>query len=241
MPRLGVNIDHIANIREARKTTVPDPVYAAVIVEMAGADGITIHLRQDRRHIQDRDLRLLRQIVHTSLNLEMAAIEEMVKIALDVKPDMVTLVPERSDEVTTEGGLDVAAQIEDISKSIESLQRGGIKVSLFIDPDTEQVKSSHKAGADFVEIHTGIYAAAKGPEKEQYEWNRIKEAAKLAAKLKMGVNAGHDLTYRNVRKIVEIPEIQELNIGHNIVARAVFVGLERAVREMKALLSVSAL
>jgi pyridoxine 5-phosphate synthase len=237
MPRLGVNIDHIANIREARKAIEPDPIAAAVMSEMAGADGITVHLRQDRRHIQDRDLRLLRQIVHTSLNLEMAASEEMIKIALEVKPDMVTFVPEKPDEVTTEGGLDVASQVEEIAKSIKALQKGEIRVSLFIDPDMDQVKASHKAGSDCIEIHTGIYAAAKDPQKMHQEWERIREAAKLASKFKMGVNAGHDLTYRNVKKIVEIKEIRELNIGHNIVARAVFVGLERAVREMKHLIA----
>jgi pyridoxine 5-phosphate synthase len=237
MARLGVNIDHIANIRQARKAMEPEPIAAAVIAEMAGADGITVHLRQDRRHIQDRDLHLLRQLIHTSLNLEMAASEEMIRIAIEVRPDMVTLVPERPDEVTTQGGLDVASQFEEISRSIKALQKGGIRVSLFIDPDADQVKASHKAGAECVEIHTGIFAAARDPEKEKEEWERIRDAARLAAKLKMGVNAGHDLTYMNVKRIVEIKEIQELNIGHNIVAHAVFVGLERAVREMKALVS----
>jgi pyridoxine 5-phosphate synthase len=239
MPRLGVNIDHIANIREARKATEPDPISAAVIAEIAGADGITVHLRQDRRHIQDRDLYLLRQIVHTSLNLEMAATEEMIKIALEVKPNMVTLVPERPNEVTTEGGLDVVSQPEAFVESITTLKKGGIHVSLFIDPDKSQVNASHKAGADYVEIHTGIYAAAKDSQERQKEWERIRDAAKLATKLKMGVNAGHDLTYRNVKKILEIKEIQEMNIGHNIVARAVFVGLEKAIREMKEIVSHS--
>lgn len=232
MPKLGVNIDHIANIRQARMAAEPDPIAAAIIAEMAGADGITVHLRHDRRHIQDRDLRLLRQVIHTRLNLEMAATDEMVNIALEVKPDMVTLVPEKEDEVTTEGGLDVTSQMSEIATSTAALKQGGIKVSMFIDPDTSQIKDSHKAGADYIEIHTGIYAAAKDPEDEEREFDRIRQAAKLAKKLKMGVNAGHDLTYRNVQRIVEIKEIEELNIGHNIIARAVFVGLETAVREM---------
>ncbi len=237
MPRLGVNIDHIANIRQARRAVEPDPVSAALIVEMAGADGITVHLRQDRRHIQDKDLRLLRQIIHINLNLEMAATQEMINIALDVKPDMVTLVPEKENEVTTEGGLDVASKLDEIAKSIKTLKDGGIKVSLFIDPDSAQVKASQKAGADCVEIHTGIYAAARQEQKIKQEWERVRDSAKLAARLKMGINAGHDLNYRNVKKIVEIIEIQELNIGHNIVARAVFVGLERAVKEMLDIIS----
>ena len=232
MPKLGVNIDHIANIRQARMAVEPDPIAAAIIAEMAGADGITVHLRHDRRHIQDRDLRLLRQVIHTRLNLEMAATDEMVNIALEVKPDMVTLVPEKENEVTTEGGLDVTSQMSEIATSTAALKQGGIKVSLFIDPDTSQIRDSHKAGADSIEIHTGIYAAAKAPEDEEREFDRIRQAAKLAKKLKMGVNAGHDLTYRNVQRIVEIEEIEELNIGHNIIARAVFVGLENAVREM---------
>ncbi|MGA1796757.1 MAG: pyridoxine 5'-phosphate synthase [bacterium] len=236
MPRLGVNIDHIANIRQARKAAEPDPIAAAVIAELAGAEGITVHLRQDRRHIQDRDVRLLRQVVHTSLNLEMAATGEMISIALEIKPDTVTLVPEHPDEVTTQGGLDVASQEQGIAEAIVALKGAGIKVSLFIDPDPVQVKASHRAGADCIEIHTGIFAAAVDEGDRIREWERIRDAAKLAAKLKMRVHAGHDLTYRNVGKIVEIREIEELNIGHNIVARAALVGLERAVREMVELL-----
>jgi len=238
MPRLGVNIDHIANIRQARGAVEPDPITAAHIVELAGADGIIVHLRKDRRHIQDRDLRLLRQTIHIPLNLEMAATEEMVKIALEVKPDMVTLVPERDEEVTTEGGLDVVSNQVNIKNTVKKLKDGGIRVSIFIDPDQNQVKAAHKAGADFIEIHTGIYAAARGSENIQQEWERIRDTAKLAAKLKLGVNAGHDLTNRNVKRILLIKEIEELNIGHNIVARAVFVGLEGAVKEMIALLGL---
>jgi len=236
MPRLGVNIDHIANIRQARKAIEPDPIAAAVIAELAGAEGITVHLRQDRRHIQDRDVRLLRQVVHTGLNLEMAATGEMLSIALEVRPDTVTLVPERPDEVTTQGGLDVASQEQGIAEAIMRLKGGGIRVSLFIDPDPVQVKASHRAGADCIEIHTGIFAAAVEDGDRTREWERIRDAAKLGAKLKMRVHAGHDLTYRNVRRIVEIKEIEELNIGHNIVARAALVGLEGAVREMVELL-----
>ncbi|MCL6584502.1 MAG: pyridoxine 5'-phosphate synthase [bacterium] len=236
MTRLGVNIDHVANIREARKTIQPDPIAAAVIVELAGADGITVHLRQDRRHIQDRDLRLLREIVQTRLNLEMCAEPEMIDIALAVKPDMVTLVPEKPNEVTTEGGLDIDRQKDILAQRVKTLQEAGIPVSIFIDPDLTQVKLARKIEANYVELHTGLYAAAKAPAHQQEELERIRQAAKLARKLNLGVNAGHDLTYRNVVPIVAIEEIEELNIGHNIVARAVFVGLEQAVREMLALI-----
>jgi len=236
MTRLGVNIDHVANIREARKTIQPDPIAAAVIVELAGADGITVHLRQDRRHIQDRDLRLLREIVQTRLNLEMCAEPEMIDIALAIKPDMVTLVPEKPNEVTTEGGLDIDRQKDILAQRVKTLQEAGIPVSIFIDPDLIQVKLARKIEANYVELHTGLYAAAKTPAHQQEELERIRQAAKLARKLNLGVNAGHDLTYRNVVPIVAIEEIEELNIGHNIVARAVFVGLEQAVREMLALI-----
>lgn len=232
MTRLGVNIDHVANIREARKATQPDPIVAAVIAEMAGADGITVHLRQDRRHIQDRDLRLLREIVKTRLNLEMCAEQEMIDIALAIKPDMVTLVPENPNEVTTEGGLDIERQKDVLTKRVQSLQACGIMVSIFIDPDPSQVKLARKIEANYVELHTGLYAAAKGQAHQAEELERVQQAAKLARKLNLGVNAGHDLNYRNVTPIAAIEEIEELNIGHNIVARAVFVGLEQAVREM---------
>lgn len=236
MKRLGVNIDHIANIRQARKAVQPDPIAAAVIAEVAGADGITVHLRRDRRHIQDRDLRLLREIVQTKLNLEMCADEEMVAIALSVKPDMVTLVPEKPNEVTTEGGLDIVQQKEALAQHVQTLQIAGIPVSLFIDPDLSQVKMVRKIEARYIELHTGLYAAARNPEQIKNELERVWQAAKLAKKLNLGVNAGHDLNYRNVRPIVAIEEIEELNIGHNIVARAVFVGLEQAIKEMLLLL-----
>ena len=239
MVRLGVNIDHIANIRQARKAVQPDPIAAAVIAEMAGADGITVHLRQDRRHIQDRDLRLLREILQTRLNLEMSAEQEMMEIALSIKPDMVTLVPEKADEVTTEGGLDVIGQKDWLAQQIQTLRISEIPVSLFIDPDLGQVKKARKIEANFIEIHTGLYAAAKTPKQQQEELERIELAAKLAKKFNMGVNAGHDLTYRNVTPIAAIEEIEELNIGHNIIARAVFVGLEQAIKEMLALVQKS--
>ncbi len=234
--KLGVNIDHVATVREARKTVEPEPVAAAVLAELGGADGITIHLRADRRHIKDRDLKLLRQVVKTRLNLEMAATEGMIKIALEVKPDQVTLVPEKPNEVTTEGGLDVEGNLEHISQAVERLKKGGITVSIFIDPDPVQVKAAKEAGADFIEIHTGLYADATTEKERKAEYKKIVEAAQLAQNLGLRVNAGHGLNYRNVQPIASIPGIEELNIGHSIVARAVLVGMERAVREMKELL-----
>lgn len=234
--KLGVNIDHVATVREARKTVEPEPVAAAVLAELGGADGITIHLRADRRHIKDRDLKLLRQVVKTRLNLEMAATEGMIKIALEVKPDQVTLVPEKPNEVTTEGGLDVEGNLEHIARAVERLKEGGITVSIFIDPDPVQVKAAKEAGADFIEIHTGLYADATTERDRKTEYKKIVEAAQLAQNLGLRVNAGHGLNYKNVRPIATIPGIEELNIGHSIVARAVLVGMERAVREMKELL-----
>ncbi len=234
--KLGVNIDHVATVREARKTVEPEPVAAAVLAELGGADGITIHLRADRRHIKDRDLRLLKQVVKTRLNLEMAATEGMIKIALEVKPHQVTLVPEKPNEVTTEGGLDVESNLEHISQAVERLKGGGITVSIFVDPDPVQVKAAKEAGADFIEIHTGLYADAPTEEEQKAEYKKIVEAAQLAQNLGLRVNAGHGLNYRNVKPIASIPGIEELNIGHSIVARAVLVGMERAVREMKELL-----
>ncbi|HLG22998.1 MAG TPA: pyridoxine 5'-phosphate synthase, partial [Candidatus Manganitrophaceae bacterium] len=229
-------IDHVATVREARKGKSPDPVAAAVLAELGGADGIVVHLREDRRHIQDRDLRILRETLRTPLDLEMAATEEMVKIALEIKPEMVTLVPERRRELTTEGGLNVAAYSHELKKMISLLREGEIRVSLFIDPDPAQIKAAHKISADVVEIHTGRYANSRGKNR-QNELHQIAEAAKLASKLGMGVNAGHGLDYHNVVPVAEIPEIRELNIGHSIVSRAVLVGMERAVREMKGLIS----
>jgi pyridoxine 5-phosphate synthase len=233
---LSVNIDHIATIRQARKGMEPDPVAAALLAELAGADGIIAHLREDRRHVQDRDLRLLRETVQTKLNLEMAATEEMQRIALEVKPNITTLVPEKREELTTEGGLEVASRIDFMKTYISRLQQGGIVVSLFIDPDDKQVSAARKSGADWVEIHTGAYANANTEKEREREFIKITEAAKLAGSLGLRVGAGHGLNYVNVQKIAHIPEVEELNIGHSIIARAALVGIERAVREMRALL-----
>lgn len=230
--RLGVNVDHVATLRQARRTTYPDPVTAAALAELAGAQQITIHLREDRRHIQDRDLRILRDTCQTLLNLEMAATPEMVKIAYEYKPDVVTLVPERREELTTEGGLDVAGQREPVAKIIKNLKDGEITVSLFIDPDLDQIRAAHKVDADRIELHTGRYCEARNERERGRELSRIVDAAKAAAKLGMSVAAGHGLNYDNVQPIARIREIDELNIGHAIVGRAVLVGFERAVREM---------
>lgn len=234
MIRLGVNIDHVATLREARKDRVPDPIAAAIAAEMAGADGIVCHLREDRRHIKDKDLYLLREIVKTHLNLEMAATDEMVRIATEVVPDMVTLVPERREEVTTEGGLDVVANQEYLAEAISTLHTHDMIVSIFIDADMQQIKTAARIGADYVEIHTGAYAHAhaKGEAKINEELEKIRSMAVVASKLRLGVSAGHGLNYQNVRKITETPQIEELNIGHAIIARAVMVGMERAVRDM---------
>jgi pyridoxine 5-phosphate synthase len=232
MAKLGVNIDHIATIRQARGGTEPDPVTAAAIAELAGADGITIHLREDRRHIQDRDLRLLRQTVKTRLNLEMASTEEMIAIALQIKPDICSLVPEKRQELTTEGGLDVRLNMQHVANTVEKLQECGIPVSLFIDPDTDQVKAASKSGADYVEIHTGAFADARGFKKQDAELIKIENAVKLASKLGLGVNAGHGLNYTNIKMVAALGGIEEFNIGHSIISRAALVGLDRAVREM---------
>ncbi|MFC1479010.1 pyridoxine 5'-phosphate synthase [Planctomycetota bacterium] len=235
MIKLGVNIDHVATVREARKTYEPDPVRAAVLVELAGADGITVHLRQDRRHIQDRDLELLRKTIVTRLNLEMAAVDEIIDIALDTGPEQVTLVPEKREEVTTEGGLDVAGSVHSLEKAVSRLKKGGISVSMFIDPDREQIQASVDAGAEFVELHTGSYADAEGEVKKR-ELDRLVEASVFAFDKNIGLNAGHGLTYRNVCPVLQLKKLHELNIGHSIVSRALFVGIEPAVREMKELL-----
>ena len=234
MASLGVNIDHIANIRQARRTVEPDPVPFALLAELGGADGITVHLREDRRHIQDRDVELLRQTVRSRLNLEMAATEEMLAIALKIGPDMVTLVPERREEVTTEGGLNVADQLAELSPIVSRLQAQSIPVSLFVDPDSRQLEACQSTGARWVELHTGSYAEASWTE-QPHELARITEAAAIARQLGLRVNAGHGLTYQNVEPIAAIPGMEELNIGHTIVARAVAVGLQQAVQEMKAL------
>jgi pyridoxine 5-phosphate synthase len=228
-----VNVDHVATLRQARGEQEPDPVAATVLVEMAGADGIVVHLREDRRHVQDRDLRLLREIVKTKLDLEMAATDEMVRLAMQFKPHLVTLVPERREELTTEGGLDVTGQLPRLKEVIASLHQSGIAVSLFVDPDLDQIKSARRADADCVELHTGRYVNTLGLKEQDREFEALAQAARAAYKLEMVVNAGHGLNYRNVRRLRNITEIVEYNIGHSIIARAVFVGLERAVREMK--------
>ncbi|HLT28745.1 MAG TPA: pyridoxine 5'-phosphate synthase [Myxococcaceae bacterium] len=230
--RLGVNVDHVATLRQARRVAYPDPVTAASLAELAGAGQITIHLREDRRHIQDRDLRLLRQTVQTLLNLEMAATQDMVKLAYEHKPDVVTLVPERREELTTEGGLDVAGSREHIARVVKNLRDGDILVALFVDPDVEQIRASHKVNAQRVELHTGRYCEARDSQERERELARIVDAAKAASKLGLSVAAGHGLNYDNVSAIARIREIDELNIGHAIVARAVLVGFERAVRDM---------
>jgi pyridoxine 5-phosphate synthase len=237
MARLAVNVDHVANIRQARGIDIPDPVTAAAMVELAGAHGIVVHLREDRRHIQDRDVRLLRETVKTKLNLEMAATPEMIEIAVSVKPDVATLVPEKRQELTTEGGLDVAGDLAGLEKAIGKLRDAGIAVSAFVDPDISQIKASMDAGAEIVEIHTGMYAEAGDEASREIEAEKVIKAVTFAAKGGLGVSAGHGLDYRNVERIAAIDEIEELSIGHSIVARAVLVGMERAVMEMLDLIS----
>lgn len=233
---LGINIDHIATLRQARGTCYPDPVYAAALAESAGADGITIHLREDRRHIQDRDLALMSQTVQTRLNLEMAVTDEMVAIACQHQPSFVCLVPENRQELTTEGGLDVIGAQSKVTAATERLQDAGIEVSLFIDADREQIEAAHACGARFVELHTGHYADAGDDSSQQSELKKISAGASLASDLGLKVNAGHGLHYHNVKAIAALPEIYELNIGHAIIARAVMVGLSQAVRDMKSLM-----
>lgn len=232
MPELMVNIDHVATLREARGIHYPDPVFAAGIAEMAGASGIIIHLREDRRHIKDRDLKILRDVVKTKLNLEMAATPEMTKIASATKPDMITLVPEKRQELTTEGGLDVIKFMTKIEKTIAAVKKQGIAVSLFIDPVESQIKASAKVGADMIELHTGAWAEARTVRMRGAELKKVVRSAELGKEFGLGVNAGHGLHYHNVREIAIIPEIDELSIGHSIIARSIFVGLDRAVRDM---------
>jgi pyridoxine 5-phosphate synthase len=236
--RLGVNVDHIATIREARKTFEPDPANAIGVVERAGASGIVCHLREDRRHINDRDLAIIRKLVGTHLNLEMAATDDMVRIAIETSPDMVTLVPERREEVTTEGGLDVVGNSGKIRDYITQLKSHGIVVSLFIDPELEVIKESKRVDADFIELHTGAYANKQNEREQENEALRIRDMAIAATKLGLRVSAGHGLTYHNVDRIVEIKEIEELNIGHSIMARAIFDGLDKAVRDMLDIIAV---
>ncbi len=236
MAELGVNIDHVATVRQARRTYEPDPVWAAVLAELGGADGITIHLREDRRHIQDRDLRLLRQTVTVKLNLELAAVDEIVAIACQVKPDQATLVPERRDEVTTEGGLDLIALGSRARDAVARLRDAGIAVSMFLDPDPRQIEAAARLEADAVELHTGRYALARGRSRAA-ELDQLVVAGRLVRQAGMALHAGHGLNYQNVRPIAAIEGMHELNIGHAIVARALWVGLEAAVREMKRLVA----
>jgi pyridoxine 5-phosphate synthase len=237
MPRLGVNIDHVATIRQARRTVEPDPVWAAVLAELGGADVITLHLREDRRHIQDRDLRVLRETVRVKLNLEMAATEEMARIACEVKPDQVTLVPEKREEVTTEGGLDVIAHRDRVRRCIEQVQEQNIEVSLFIDPDRAQVEASRDLQVEAVELHTGGYADAPNSRSREKELHHLIAAGATAVQADLLLHMGHGLTYNNVVDVAAIANVCELNIGHSIVSRAVMVGMEQAVREMKRLVA----
>lgn len=236
MPILGVNVDHVATVRQARKTFEPDPVMAATLAILGGADGITVHLREDRRHIQDRDLKILREVVPCELNLEMAATEEMINIALSVKPDMVTLVPEKRQELTTEGGLNVIELKNSLKEAIKRIKDVGIPVSLFINPSREDIECSKEIGADMVEIHTGYYSETKG-ETQLRELLRIKDSVAFSISLGLQTNAGHGLNYYNVKPVAAIQGIRGLYIGHSIIARSVLVGIEEAVREMKKLIN----
>ena len=237
MPALGVNIDHVATVRQARRTIEPDPVWAAVMAELGGADGITLHLREDRRHIQDRDLRVLKETVQVKINLEMAAEDQITNIALDVQPHQATLVPEKREEITTEGGLDVRGNLERVKASVTQLQDCGIEVSLFIDPDVRQIEASKELGVGAVELHTGRYADAATPDEQNREFDTLVEAGKFTLENGLLLHMGHGLTYRNVSRVARIPGVSELNIGHSIVARAIMVGFADAVREMKALVA----
>lgn len=232
MARLAVNIDHVATIREARGIDYPDPVFAAGLAEMAGADCIICHLREDRRHINDRDLRLLRETVNTRLNMEMAAVDEMINIAREVKPDLVTLVPEKREELTTEGGLDVKSNPDHYQKVVDRLKERDIKVSFFIDPDPDQIETVHRIGGDIIEIHTGHYSEARSEEEAENRFKRIVQAVEASSELELGVSAGHGLNYTNIKRFHMLPQIDEYSIGHIIVAKAIFVGFEKAVREM---------
>lgn len=232
MARLAVNVDHVATVRQARQVAEPDPVTAAALAELGGAHGIVVHLREDRRHIQDRDVAVLRETVKTKLNLEMAATREMVEIAQKIKPDMATIVPEKRQELTTEGGLDAALFEESLKEAVQALHGAGIAVSLFVNPDAKQVKAAHRLEVEYVELHTGMFADAHSFARRQEEYERLITAARLARKLGIGAHAGHGVDYRNIFWLRNISEIEEFSIGHAIIARAVLVGMERAVREM---------
>ncbi len=237
MVELGVNIDHVATVRQARKTNEPDPVWAAALAELGGADGITIHLREDRRHILDRDLRILKETVCVKLNLEMACDEEVTGIACQVLPDQATLVPERREEVTTEGGLDVVGQRDRVRRTVDRLHAAGVSVSLFLDPDLPQIEAAGELGVSAVELHTGQYALARPGREQADQLETLKKAGEAIRSAGMTLHAGHGLTYRNVVPVATINEMHELNIGHSIISRAIMVGLDRAVREMKQLVT----
>lgn len=238
MPELGVNIDHVATLRQARLTYEPDPVWAAVQAELAGADGITVHLREDRRHIQDRDVIMLQETVQVKLNLEMAAEDEITQFALRVSPDQATLVPEKREELTTEGGLDLLSDPDRIRRCVDQLLDAGIDVSLFIDPDPKQIEAAIALEVAAVELHTGNYADAETEDEQHEEIDRLSQAGSMAIEGGLLLHMGHGLTYRNVRPIAEIPDVSELNIGHSIIAKAVLVGMQQAVRDMKALITL---
>ncbi len=239
MPKLGVNIDHVATVRQARRANEPDPVWAAAMAELGGADQITVHLREDRRHIQDRDIRVLKETVKIKLNLECACESEMLDIACQLKPDQVCLVPEKREEVTTEGGLDIISNRQRVHEAIQRLQGSGIFVSLFIDPTPSQIALSKELGADAVELHTGCYANANTQQERDRQLNLLTSACSLTVKLGLHLHAGHGLTYTNVTPVAQIPQLEELNIGHSIIARAIFVGMQTAVREMKDLCTLN--
>ena len=237
MAQLAVNVDHVATLREARGINYPEPVAAAIAAETAGADGIVVHLREDRRHINERDVRLIRQIVQSKLILEMAATSEMLGIALDVKPDTVTLVPEKREELTTEGGLDLITHQSHVRETVSTLKNAGIAVCIFIDPDLDQIKTAHKIDADMIEIHTGAFCDAATGNQRNREFARIVDAAKIGHKLKLEVNAGHGICYNTIKAFKGLNEITEFSIGHSIVSRAILTGMEQAVRDMKELIS----
>ena len=239
MTRLFVNVDHVATIREARKTHEPDPLKAALLAEKIGVEGITVHLREDRRHIQDEDVRIIHKNIKTKLNLEMAAIKEMVELALELKPYQISLVPEKRQEITTEGGLDVCSQVQELTDIQKQIKKNGILFNLFVDPDMGQIEASKKVAADSIEINTGAYSELTDSGKVEEELVRIQEAAKQAVKLGLRVFAGHGLNFDNVKAIAAIPEIEELNIGHFLVAQSVYMGMEEAVKKMKQIIETA--